>query len=236
MLKMSLFSQQIAIAGRVLEGETDKAISGAMVEIIDMPDKFQTILSLKAQQYGSQWSKMSDRPDRKFTASDGYFYFVNLPPEEYKLKVSVPGSKTQYKNREITVTVKDPIKKDVISIEKLEKVKQIIPTTMTTNIFLLPIGIIGIIKGKITEEVAPNKPISEANVQIENNSEKTLSDQKGNYVLLLKDSSKSDPRTLTLIVSATDYEQKVSQIEIQPREVISYQNFSLKKIKKVNNN
>ena len=73
MLKMSVSKPQIAIAGRVLEGETEKIISGAMVEIIEMPERFRAILSLKALQYGSQWEKMSERPDRKITSSDGYF-------------------------------------------------------------------------------------------------------------------------------------------------------------------
>ena len=58
MLQMSVSNPQIAIAGRVLEGETEKAISGTMVEIIEMPEKFKAILSLKALQYGKQWEKM----------------------------------------------------------------------------------------------------------------------------------------------------------------------------------
>ena len=86
---MKIESSQIAIAGRVLRG--GNPISGAIVEIESSPESFQAILSMKAMKYGSQWENMSDRPDRKKTASDGYFFFVNLPDGSYSLKVYKPG-------------------------------------------------------------------------------------------------------------------------------------------------
>lgn len=93
--KMEIESSQIAIAGRVLRG--DKPISGARVknDRESSPESFQAILSMKAMKYGSQWENMSDRPDRKITASDGYFFFVNLPDGSYSLKVSEPGRMDQ---------------------------------------------------------------------------------------------------------------------------------------------
>ncbi|QLE58016.1 carboxypeptidase-like regulatory domain-containing protein [Nostoc sp. TCL26-01] len=96
MLELSIVNQQIAIAGRVLQGETNKHIAGVIVAIVEVPEKYQNILSLKALQYGGQWAKMSERPDRKITAYDGYFYFTNLPPGEYLLAASLPNSSTQY--------------------------------------------------------------------------------------------------------------------------------------------
>ena len=223
MLKMGISNPQVAIAGRVLEGETEKAISGAMVEITAMPNKFQTILSLKALQYGSQWEKMSDRLDRQITASDGYFYFVDLPDGDYTLKASLPGSGTRYKNGEQKVKV-DPPNKNAIPTSIKDIVKEIIPTTIT-DIVLEPTGI----KGKITatDVDQPEKEILNAKVQIQGSSESTLSDQKGNYRLLGLDAFKSGKRNVTLIVSATGY-QKVSQsVEINKGK-ISDQNFSLK--------
>ena len=86
---MKIESSQIAIAGRVLRG--GNPISGAIVEIESSPESFQAILSMKAMKYRSQWENMSDRPERKITASDGYFFFVNLPDGSYSLKVSEPG-------------------------------------------------------------------------------------------------------------------------------------------------
>lgn len=192
-----------------VEGETEKAISGAMVQIIAMPDKFRAILSLKVLQYGSQWERMRDRLDRKITASDGSFYFVNLPLGEYKLKASLPGSGTRYQNGEQIVSVSSPI-------------NDVIPTTMT-DIVLEPTGI----KGKITDADEANKAIVNAKVQIQGSRVSTISDQKGNYRLLGLETSKSasDPRTV--IVSATGY-QKVSQSLVIKQGEISFSNFSLK--------
>lgn len=204
-------NSQIAIAGKVLEGESNLKISGAKVEIIEMPEKFSTIVSLKALQYGSQWEKMSERPDRKITASDGSFYFVDLLTGDYKLKASVPGSGTRYKNGEQKVTVSSPI-------------NGVIPTSIK-DIVLEPTGI----KGKITDKADPNKAILNAKVQIQDSSEITFSDQEGNYRLLGLDASESGQRTVILIVSATGYQQEVSSsLVIKQGKVISNQNFSLK--------
>ena len=169
MLKMSLSSQQIAIAGRVLEGETDRAISGAMVEIIDMPESFRKILSLKALQYGAQWEKMSDRPDRKFTASDGSFYFVNLPTGvyfvdlptgvdlstgKYTLAAFIPSSRIiQYGIKEFTVT-------------KEKSSERIITTLMDIPLVLTTISIT--IKGQITDFNDSKKKISSAKIEVLN--------------------------------------------------------------------
>lgn len=47
---------------------------------------------------------MNDRPDRKITASDGYFYFVDLPRGEYTLAASIPGSGNQYGTKDFSLT------------------------------------------------------------------------------------------------------------------------------------
>ena len=206
-------SPQVAIAGRVLDGGTKQPISGAMVKIIKMPQKFQTILSLKKLQYGAQWEKMSDRADRKITASDGYFYFVDLPEGDYKLKASLPGAGMCYGEKEKAIQVSSAI-------------KDVIPTKIMI-IVLKPTGI----KGRITDIDSPKKPIVNAKVQIQGSRENTLSDQDGNYSLLALDASPPGQRIVKLIVSATGYQKKVSQpIEIAQGEVISNQNFSLEKI------
>jgi hypothetical protein len=210
MLEMVLTNQQIAIAGRVLEGETEQIIVGAMVEIIAMPQKFKDILSLKALQYGSQWQKMSERPDRKITGSDGYFHFIKLPLGEYILEASLPARGTRYSKVRTTVKVSS-------------NTNSKIPTTIT-DIVLLPTGI----KGTITDENELNKPIINAKIQIQGSQESTISNQKGNYRLLGLESAKSGNSTVTLIISATGYQQVSHSLEIQQGEIISNQNFSLK--------
>ena len=210
MLKISVSNQKIAIAGRVLEAETEKIISGAIVKIIEMPETFKGILSHKALQYGSQWEKMFERPDRKITASDGYFHFANLLSGEYILEASLPTGGTRYNVVTKKVRVSDSI-------------DGTIPTTIV-DIVLLPTGI----KGTITDADEPNKEILNAKVQIQGSRESTFSDQKGNYRLLGLESSKSGERTINLIVSATGYQKAFQSVVIKQGEVISNQDFSLK--------
>lgn len=208
MLKMSVSNQQIAIAGKVLEGETENKISGALVEIIEMPEKFRAILSMKALQYGSQWEKMLERPDRKITTSDGAFYFTNLPVGEYLLETSLPTSSTRYHSVRKTVKV-----------SAADNGK--IAATMT-NIVLSPT----VIKGTITDADEPNKLIVNAKIQIQDSRESAVSDRNGNYRLIGLESPKFGQRTVTLIISATGYQQVSQSIDIQRGEVIA-QNFSL---------
>jgi hypothetical protein len=210
MLELSIVNQQIAIAGKVLQGETQKNISGAIVAIIEMPEKFRAILSLKALQYGSKWEKMSERPDRKITRNDGYFYFTNLPPGEYLLEASLPTSPTRYNE-----------------VRKEAQVSSLINgriPTMMADIVLSPTGI----KGKITDANDPKKVITNAKVQIQDSGDNTISDQQGNYRLIELESPKSGERNITMIVSATGYQQVFQSLNIQRGQVILEQNFALK--------
>ncbi len=210
MLKMSVSNQQIAIAGKVLEGETETKISGAMVEIIEMPETFRAILSLKALQYGSQWEKMLERPDRKITSSDGYFHLTNLPPGEYVLETSLPTSPTRYHKVRKTVKVSSTVNEKI--------------STTITNIVLSPTGV----KGTITDADEPSKLVVNAKIQIQDSRDNTISDRKGNYRLIGLESPKSGRRTVTIIVSAIGYQQVSQSLDIQRGEVIAEQNFSLK--------
>ncbi|ACC80108.1 carboxypeptidase regulatory-like domain-containing protein [Nostoc punctiforme] len=210
MLELSIVNQQIAIAGKVLQGETQKNISGAIVAIIEMPEKFRAILSLKALQYGSQWEKMSERPDRKITSNDGYFYFTNLPSGEYLLEASLPTSPTRYNEVRTKVQVSSPINGKI--------------STTMADIVLSPTGI----KGKITDVTDPKKLITNAKVQIQDSGDTTISDQQGNYHLIGLESPKFGERNITVIVSATGYQQVLQQLNIQRGQVIAEQSFALK--------
>ena len=128
MLKTTLTNPLIAIAGRVVEEKTKNIIVGAMVKIVEMPEAFQTKLSLKALQYGEQWEKIVERIDRKITASDGYFFFVNLPPGDYVLETILPTNATRYGKVKSKVKVSNPIDGKI-------------PTTMIDDIVLSPVEI-----------------------------------------------------------------------------------------------
>jgi CarboxypepD_reg-like domain len=211
MLEMSIVSQQVAIAGRVLEGETESSISGAIVEIVAMPEKFRAILSLKALQYGSQWEKMHNSPNRRITTSDGSFHFINLPPGEYILEVSFPVNPNRYNKVQKTVKVSAAVNGKI--------------PTMMLDILLSVTGI----KGIITDAEEANKLIANAKVQIQGSRESCISNQKGNYRLLGLEPSKSGELNLNLIVSAIGYQEVSKSVVIKRGEVITEQNFSLKR-------
>ncbi|MGD1703169.1 carboxypeptidase regulatory-like domain-containing protein [Dapis sp. BLCC M229] len=205
---MIISNPQISIAGRVLEeGETEKPISGAMVEIIAMPDRFQEILSLKALQYGSQWEKMSDRPDRKITASDGYFYFVDLPQGIYTLAASIPGSRTQYGTKDFSLT-EDSSKRIITAIDDID---------------LFPVGI----QGQVIDSDS-NEGIGLAKIQVDKSTEFTLSNFQGNYRLGVEISTLQKNNKVTLNVSATGYDEVSEEVNIDLTKVTE-KDFSLER-------
>lgn len=208
MLKMSVSTQKIAIAGRVVEGETERNLASAVVEIIAMPEKFQAQLSLKKLQYGSQWEKMIERPDRKITTNDGYFHFTNLPPGEYILQASLPTNSTRYNTGKTTVTVFSSVEESPITF---------------TDIIISPTGI----KGKITDIDQPNQAIFNAKLKIKESQNTTFSDKKGNYRFIGLESSPSGQRNITLIISANGYQELSQSLIIQRGEIIVDQNFAL---------
>jgi len=87
---------RVAITGQIKDAETKLAIPGALVEISQMPEEFKNWLDLQALQYGKSWEKRLKRPDRTITATDGCFYFLDLPDGGYKLTVSLPSAGTRY--------------------------------------------------------------------------------------------------------------------------------------------
>jgi len=192
-------SSQIAIAGRVLEGETEKAISGAMVKIINMRKKFRTFCSLKASQYGPQWEKISDRPDRKFTDIHGYFKFCHLPPGKYLLEVSKPGSIThlQYGIKDFTVAT--------------DSRKKII--TVKDDINFFPIGIKGLVI-----DVDSEKGIGNAKIKINRRSEFIYTDSQGFYRLGLETST-LQKKKVTLKVYASGYQKASEPLHIDLKNV-----------------
>ena len=69
-------------------------IGGALVEILESPPAFRVLL--EAQAADPARSRRPDRLDRVFSQSDGIFYFVDLPPGPYRLRVTAPEMGTRY--------------------------------------------------------------------------------------------------------------------------------------------
>ncbi len=161
MLKLSFKNVQVAIAGKVLLAETDQPLSGAKVEIIEMPEKFQRILQLKAIQFGEQWEAFPERIDRKFTRADGSFYFTDLPFGNYVVQASVVNGGTSYQPVIQAFEVKQ--KQDSTDLE-----------TVTGTLKILPTGL----KGQIS---AKGEAIAYAKIRAVEGNAETLSDADGNF-------------------------------------------------------
>ncbi|AFY37033.1 hypothetical protein Lepto7376_0621 [[Leptolyngbya] sp. PCC 7376] len=161
MLQLSLKNVQVAIAGKVLLAETGEPLAKAMVEMIEMPAKFQRILQLKAMQAGDEWAIATERIDRKLTRNDGSFFFTDLPLGNYVVRASVVNGGSRYQ----AVTREFQVKQQQSSTD-LE--------TAVGNLEILPTGI----KGQV---LANGQAIAYAKIrQVDDNTE-TLSDADGNY-------------------------------------------------------
>lgn len=64
-------SRAVALAGQVTDGVSGKPIAGAVVEIVD-------------------------RPERTVSRPDGIFFFLDLPADSYRLRVIAPQLGTRY--------------------------------------------------------------------------------------------------------------------------------------------
>jgi hypothetical protein len=76
----------VAAAGRVLDAVTGKPLAGALVEITAGPPEFEQFRAILAQD--PAWTRRRERPDRTHSRTDGIFVFLNLPPGEYRLRIS----------------------------------------------------------------------------------------------------------------------------------------------------
>lgn len=80
MIEWEIVRHQVAIAGRVTDFQTGKAIAQAQVQIVE-------------------------GPDRTRTAADGHFHFLDLPDGQYTLIASLPGSGSRYGTAQAEATV-----------------------------------------------------------------------------------------------------------------------------------
>jgi len=84
---------RVALAGHVTDAVTQKAIAGAVVTIVAMPDEFKQRLRRTADS------------GRTLSRSDGLYYFLDLPDGDYTLQVSLPASGKRYGTAQQTARV-----------------------------------------------------------------------------------------------------------------------------------
>lgn len=198
---------QVAIAGQVSDKETGEIISNAIVEITAMPEKFKTLRSLQALQYGEAWERLIKRCDRAITAADGFFYFTDLPPGTYTLTASLPGAATRYKIDQATVTFPPTSKTKTANSPKFA----------LANLFLSPSGI----RGKVTD--ANNIAMGKVTVKILGSGESTVTTDKGGYELMGLEAPKDGKtqRQVQVVFSAKGYREKKEILKFGLGEVIN---------------
>lgn len=136
-MEWQTFRHRAAIAGRVLEAGTGRPLAGARVEIADG----RHVLS----------------------ATDGFYRFLNLPPGQYTLTASLPGSGSRYGTKSEPVTLADDGQGNAV----LATVDLALPATT--------------IQGKVKDQ--SDQAVRMAEVRVQGSGEKAWSDAQGNYVL-----------------------------------------------------
>lgn len=159
-----IIQHAVAISGRVIDAQTNKGIGRARVEITAGPSEFMNALALQATASGKRWEGLQDRSDRKITAADGHFHFLDLPNGTYTLNATLPGSGSRYGTAQITLVVsRDSLGNLIMTTADIH----LPPTTLT---------------GKITDQSSAN-PIFMAQLRIAGSNETTYSDDQGDYWL-----------------------------------------------------
>ena len=209
---------KVAIAGQVSDAVTGQIIGNAIVEITKMPKAFETKRSLQELQYGCEWERLVKRCDRTTTASDGFFYFLDLPKGEYTLTASLPGAATRYKIIDpATVTVPP------------SGTSPSQPKFAVANLTLSPSGI----RGTVTD--LKGVAIARVNVKILGSGESTVTDNDGTFKLIGLEAPKQEDsnrkvqvedskRNVKVNFSATGYQEKTESFEFSLGEVVEKKN------------
>ncbi len=163
MSPFELARHQVAVAGRVTDMRTGRAMSGAMVRIVTGPPAFMDLLAGLARRYGPAWQTRIERLDQTVTTVDGHFHFLDLPSGQYAVAVSHPQSRTRYGTRSSQVTVS----RNADGTLKLTRLELTLPPTS--------------LEGSVTRP--GGQPLPMAEVQIHGGDERAFTDAQGRYVL-----------------------------------------------------
>jgi hypothetical protein len=194
---------RVAIAGRVLEAGTDKAVADAVVSMTTMPSAFAKKLAIASLAYGSRWDALPDRPDRTRSRRDGLFYFLDLPDGAYELTASVPGFGARYG----TVSQSAAVSRDKQGNTKIVYVTLALqPTTVS---------------GKVTG-TGQKAGVFMAEVRVKGSGERTYSGAQGQYIL-----AGIEPGVRTIEVSAQGYKAKSQPVTIPSPGAVHSVNFNL---------
>ncbi len=193
---------QVAIAGRVTDGQTGRAIAAARVRIDSGPPEFDQAVALRRQQFGQRWDGMLERLDGTSTAADGHFHFLDLPAGTYALSVSLPGSGTRFTAGQTEAVVQHDSEGN-ITMAKADMALS--PTTL---------------QGQITD--AAGQPVPLANVQLKGSAEKAFSNAQGSYRL-----SGLETGSRSMLVRARGFQEQTRIVQLPAVGSIQTEDFTL---------
>jgi hypothetical protein len=185
---------KVALAGTTSDEITKQPIADALVELLGQN------LHIQTSENGSfylidQQTGLVKLPTSLSKIQNGFFYFMDLPNGEYTLKVSAPKLESRY----------EPVKEQKVSVPNLQANVQLSPTRLI---------------GRVNSD--KNEPIVKALVKLRGSEYQTLTNDKGEYILLGIVASKPD-----LQVSHPKFEQSSQEVELIAG-IEHIQNFSLK--------
>lgn len=97
---------QVAIWGVVSSAQSQAALPGLFVTIIEGPSEFMDRVDvLKTLSNAEKWARMPERPDRTTTGREGRYHFLDLPDGNYKVKASFPLRTRRYASVEAASSV-----------------------------------------------------------------------------------------------------------------------------------
>jgi hypothetical protein len=186
---------KVAIAGTTSDEVTKQPIADAVVELLGQN------LHIQMSENGSfylinQQTGLVKLPTSLSKIQNGFFYFMDLPNGEYTLKVSAPKLESRY----------EPVKEQKVTVPNLQ-----------ANVQLSPTRLVGQVKRSDN-----NEPIAKALVKLGGSEYQTLTNDKGEYILLGIVASKP-----TVQVSYPKFEQSSKQVELIAG-IEHIQDFSLK--------
>jgi len=150
---------RVAVAGRVADEATGRAVAGARVEVVEFPAAFRDALAFAARAHGAGWDALPRRPDRTVTAADGTFFLAGLPDGRYVLRASTPGEGSRRGVARATVRVADG-------------------RAEGSAVFALPRTTL---QGTVTD--AAGEPVGMAEVRVRGSGERAFTGGDGRYVL-----------------------------------------------------
>lgn len=192
---------QVAIAGQVTDAVTQVAMASVDIVMIGMPAEYRKKLALFGLKFGRQWNTMSERPDRTLSRRDGLFYFLDLPPGSYTLRIASPALGRRYG----VVEQKFKVARDANGRFVLDWAVVSLPPTS--------------VKGSITAKKAG---LSYAEVRVKGSGERAFTDKEGSYLL-----AGIEPGKRTLLISAQGYRALSQAVVIEGPGAVATANVTM---------